>query len=288
MPELNVPHLNYSSIITWFFALLVTYHYNAVKDYFCQNTNLTTETLPEPFETEKQTQKKQTKKKKAKKTKQQQPCSKTKKKDEEKPKNGIKMKEQQAYEEDEKEEEEEEDEWIDVGKIKSQQCIIPMKKDIKISEIEDNNNSLDTPDTTPHQSEDETSTVMTATTTTTTNNTNTTTTTTTTTNNTITTTSNNVKVKGWYSPFSTGLDLDILPKFTMDPLCQYKINFTPPSSPLIPNLLQQKQHQPPSSPKQSIIELLENHPFISTNHPLHHHQHTLGPIGENKSKFTAK
>ncbi|KAG0738360.1 hypothetical protein G6F62_003853 [Rhizopus arrhizus] len=215
--------------------------------------------MPDPFETEEnRIQKKQTKKRKIKKNKQQ--PVKTKKKDElqvNKQGNNIKK---ESKEQDNKipeqvkrivEEEEEEDQWINVQKKKNQYFVTPEKK---LTINKDNSHHLIiSPDTTPHQSEDETS---------------------------------NIRRKGWYSPFSTGLDLDILPKFTMDPLCQYKINFTPPSSPLIPNLLEKNQHQQPSSPKQSRIELLENHPFISTTHS--HHQHnTLGPIGE-KPKYSLK
>lgn len=216
------------------------------------------ESMPDPFETEEnKIRKKQTKKRKIKKTKQQ--PVKTKKKDElQVNKQGNNMK-KESKEQDNKipeqvkriAEEEEEDQWINVQKKKNQYFVTPEKK---LTINKDNSHHLIiSPDTTPHQSEDETS---------------------------------NIRRKGWYSPFSTGLDLDILPKFTMDPLCQYKINFTPPSSPLIPNLLEKNQHQQPSSPKQSRIELLENHPFISTTHS--HHQHnTLGPIGE-KSKYSLK
>ncbi|CEI92645.1 hypothetical protein RMCBS344292_06899 [Rhizopus microsporus] len=100
------------------------------------------------------------------------------------------------------------------------------------------------------------------------------------------------KNNNWYSPFSTGLDLDILPKFTMD---QYKIHSTKNTctSPLIPNILYHHPHphlsSPPSPPlshhHHSKIELLENHPFISTSSNHHHHYNNhWGPIGENKSK----
>lgn len=217
--------------------------------------------MSEPFENEQDTQKKQPKKKKPRKTRQQ--SAKTKRKDEEQEKNQegkiktVEPKREEHVEVPEEidEQNEQEDEWIDVQKIKSQHCITSMEKEIKNNDSSDNRRNDMLLDKPLHQNENEAREIK--------------------------------RIKGWYSPFSTGLDLDILPKFTMDPLCQYKIKFTPPSPPLIPNLLEQNQHQPHSSPKQSIIELLENHPFISTNHS-HHHQHTLGPIGGNKPKSVLK
>ncbi|KAI8986463.1 hypothetical protein BDB01DRAFT_785753 [Pilobolus umbonatus] len=92
------------------------------------------------------------------------------------------------------------------------------------------------------------------------------------------------KKHNWYSPFSTGLDLDILPR--TDPLCQYKVDFhVPPSPPsdnaTIPSLISlfQRNHL-------SNIELLQNHPFIPTTNTNtgilnkeEHLPHSLGPIG---------
>jgi hypothetical protein len=104
--------------------------------------------------------------------------------------------------------------------------------------------------------------------------------------------SENTKPKRLYSPFLTGLDLDILPR--TDPLLQYRIDsflhsIPPPSPPLlstdyisssiIPSPSLESFYSRPTS-----IKVLENHPFISTSsdenaqhHP--HSHHHLGPIG---------
>jgi hypothetical protein len=74
------------------------------------------------------------------------------------------------------------------------------------------------------------------------------------------------KRRSWYSPFSTGLDLDILQK-RPDPFAtHYKFDsfMLPP---------------PISSSFKSNIELLQNHPFIPTSKQ-QQVQHTLGPIGD--------
>ncbi|KAI8069097.1 uncharacterized protein B0P05DRAFT_551549 [Gilbertella persicaria] len=99
------------------------------------------------------------------------------------------------------------------------------------------------------------------------------------------------KESNWYSPFSTGLDLDFLPRFNlMDPLCQYKIDFKyntniPPQHhyyhshhhfyhPYFRNPFHSSQNV-------SCIQMLENHPFISSAEP-HQHHHIFGPIGDRK------
>lgn len=83
----------------------------------------------------------------------------------------------------------------------------------------------------------------------------------------------------WYSPFSTGLDLDILPKstYTEDPLCLYHIQNT-----IIPNHHQPHPHlistfHTPQKP--TCIQLLENHPFIASPSSTTF-KHNFGSIGD--------
>ncbi|KAI8890718.1 hypothetical protein K501DRAFT_328305 [Backusella circina FSU 941] len=98
------------------------------------------------------------------------------------------------------------------------------------------------------------------------------------------------KPKRLYSPFLTGLDLDILPR--TDPLVQYRIDsflhsIPPPSPPLLSTDYISSSIIPPSTfepiyPRPTSIKVLENHPFISTSsgeNAQHHHHHRLGPIG---------
>ncbi|KAI9478312.1 MAG: hypothetical protein EXX96DRAFT_570363 [Benjaminiella poitrasii] len=105
--------------------------------------------------------------------------------------------------------------------------------------------------------------------------------------------SNNKKSnENWYSPFSTGLDLDILPKTSHqnDPLCLYRLDLTHipyyhyDSFPIISSL-QQQVHlvQKPQS-----IKILENHPFVpsvtaaavTAHSPVMHN--IFGPVGDKK------
>ncbi|KAF7729745.1 hypothetical protein EC973_003823 [Apophysomyces ossiformis] len=77
----------------------------------------------------------------------------------------------------------------------------------------------------------------------------------------------------WYSPFSIGLDLDILPR-SNDPLCHYKIDV---------GCVSEKQLELhglfPQLPL-SNLALLETHPFINSTKIHHDHPHPLGPIGK--------
>jgi hypothetical protein len=88
-----------------------------------------------------------------------------------------------------------------------------------------------------------------------------------------------VHKSNWYSPFSTGLDLDILPKstYTKDPLCLYHIQNT-----IIPN-----HHHLISTfltpQKPTCIQLLENHPFISSPTSTTF-KHNFGSIGDKIKK----
>ncbi|OBZ82300.1 hypothetical protein A0J61_09651 [Choanephora cucurbitarum] len=102
------------------------------------------------------------------------------------------------------------------------------------------------------------------------------------------------KDNNWYSPFSTGLDLDILPKLNlMDPLCQYKIDFKYNINiPLQHHYYHSHHHSHPyfrsslhSAQNVSCIKVLENHPFISSkdSHSTHH-QHVFGPVGDRKKQ----
>ncbi|KAI7906039.1 uncharacterized protein BX663DRAFT_549159 [Cokeromyces recurvatus] len=169
--------------------------------------------------------------------------------------------------------------------------LLSLKKEIHSScttpKLEENKNQFDlnllSPESTPIHSEDEEDEMMMMMVKTKENNTN----------------SNNSSNNNWYSPFSTGLDLDFLPKTNQnDPLCLYKLNLSHiPSSydhyhdsfPIISSLLQQELLQKPQS-----ITILENHPFIpSTNHTTHsasttnHHHNNysynvFGPVGDKK------
>ncbi|KAL0140667.1 hypothetical protein V8B55DRAFT_1509420 [Mucor lusitanicus] len=87
--------------------------------------------------------------------------------------------------------------------------------------------------------------------------------------------------KNWYSPFSTGLDLDIIPKQNQaDPLCLYKVDFNYNTN--IPNSHPFRSIISSFRPPLSKIELLENHPFIpSTN--TKNHRNAFGPIGHKLS-----
>ncbi|KAI8351152.1 hypothetical protein BD560DRAFT_438869 [Blakeslea trispora] len=102
------------------------------------------------------------------------------------------------------------------------------------------------------------------------------------------------KDNNWYSPFSTGLDLDILPKLNlMDPLCQYKIDFKYNINiPLQHHYYHSHHHSHPyfrsslhSAQSVSCIEVLENHPFVSSkdSHSTHQ-QHAFGPVGDRKKQ----
>ncbi|KAI9354904.1 hypothetical protein BD770DRAFT_127862 [Pilaira anomala] len=78
----------------------------------------------------------------------------------------------------------------------------------------------------------------------------------------------------WYSPFVTGLDLDIIPKLPQDPLLSiFTINHFKTTIPSI--------HSPPSR-----IKLLESHPFIpSSSSSSHTHPPpTYGFIGDKRKK----
>lgn len=87
----------------------------------------------------------------------------------------------------------------------------------------------------------------------------------------------NKQFKNWYSPFSTGLDLDILPK-----------NMSPQLDPLIlkyDTVLPVISHAYYTPKRPASIEILENYPFIPS--PSHHHSssfttHSFGPIGDKK------
>ncbi|KAL9536932.1 hypothetical protein MBANPS3_012238 [Mucor bainieri] len=87
--------------------------------------------------------------------------------------------------------------------------------------------------------------------------------------------------KNWYSPFLTGLDLDIIPKQNQaDPLCLYKVDFNYNTN--IPNTQPFRSIISSFRPPLSKIELLENHPFIpSTN--TKNHRNAFGPIGHKVS-----
>ncbi|CAO3646171.1 unnamed protein product [Mucor fragilis] len=83
--------------------------------------------------------------------------------------------------------------------------------------------------------------------------------------------------KNWYSPFSTGLDLDIIPKQNQaDPLCLYKIDFNYNTN--IPNKQPFRSIISSFRPPLSKIELLENHPFIPSANTKSHRS-AFGPIG---------
>lgn len=95
------------------------------------------------------------------------------------------------------------------------------------------------------------------------------------------------KQNNWYSPFLTGLDLDIIPKFTHpDPSPIFTTNHfkhtvdTPTPIPstikYIPTLvLREKQESSP-------IQLLEMHPYIPPPSTLHPIQHAFGSIGDER------
>jgi hypothetical protein len=84
----------------------------------------------------------------------------------------------------------------------------------------------------------------------------------------------------WYSPFSTGLDLDILPKSTYikDPLCLYHIQNT-----IIPNNYHHFISTFHTPQKPTCIQLLENHPFIPSPSSTTF-KHNFGPIGDKIKK----
>lgn len=80
--------------------------------------------------------------------------------------------------------------------------------------------------------------------------------------------------KNWYSPFSTGLDLDILPKHISPQLDPLTLKYDT-ALPIISNFYTPKR--PPS------IEILENYPYIpSTSHHNTSFTHSFGPIGDKK------
>ncbi|KAL9555598.1 hypothetical protein PS6_002768 [Mucor atramentarius] len=87
--------------------------------------------------------------------------------------------------------------------------------------------------------------------------------------------------KNWYSPFSTGLDLDIIPKQNQaDPLCLYKVDFNYNTN--IPNNHPFRSVISSFHPPLSSIELLENHPFIPSANTKNH-RNAFGPIGHKVS-----
>lgn len=87
--------------------------------------------------------------------------------------------------------------------------------------------------------------------------------------------------KNWYSPFSTGLDLDIIPKQNQaDPLCLYKVDFNYNTN--IPNNHPFRSIISSFRPPLSSIELLENHPFIPSANTKSH-RNAFGPIGHKVS-----
>jgi hypothetical protein len=79
----------------------------------------------------------------------------------------------------------------------------------------------------------------------------------------------------FYSPFITGLDLDIIPKYSHK---EQDIIFTVNTSLFIPKTT-------------NTIQLLENHPFIpsSVNNNNHiHHPHLFGSIGDKRKISSSK
>ncbi|GAA5806443.1 hypothetical protein HPULCUR_011977 [Helicostylum pulchrum] len=82
----------------------------------------------------------------------------------------------------------------------------------------------------------------------------------------------------WYSPFITGLDLDIIPKLPLDPFLLFTTNHfkstTTTTTTTIPDIHQQQQ---------SRIKLLEIHPFIPSppSSSIHTH-HAYGTIGDKR------
>ncbi|KAI8644629.1 hypothetical protein BD408DRAFT_413016 [Parasitella parasitica] len=87
--------------------------------------------------------------------------------------------------------------------------------------------------------------------------------------------------KNWYSPFSTGLDLDIIPKQNQtDPLCLYKVDFNYNTN--IPNNHPFRSTISNFGHPLSSIELLENHPFIPSANTKNHRS-AFGPIGHKSS-----
>ncbi|CEP18374.1 hypothetical protein [Parasitella parasitica] len=87
--------------------------------------------------------------------------------------------------------------------------------------------------------------------------------------------------KNWYSPFSTGLDLDIIPKQNQtDPLCLYKVDFNYNTN--IPNNHPFRSPISNFHPPLSSIELLENHPFIPSANTKNHRS-AFGPVGHKVS-----
>ncbi|KAG2202582.1 hypothetical protein INT47_012576 [Mucor saturninus] len=87
--------------------------------------------------------------------------------------------------------------------------------------------------------------------------------------------------KNWYSPFMTGLDLDIIPKFSQDhhaPIFFTTDHFQKTTNnTLIPSLS-----------RDTNIQLLESHPYIPSHlhyhHHHHHHHHAFGSIGDKRKK----
>lgn len=81
-------------------------------------------------------------------------------------------------------------------------------------------------------------------------------------------------ISNWYSPFITGLDLDIIPKLTQDPIYNSPIFTTNDfKTTTIPTHQQQQQ---------SRIKLLEIHPFIPSPSIIHHTHHAFGSIGDKR------
>ncbi|KAI9277532.1 hypothetical protein BY458DRAFT_504359 [Sporodiniella umbellata] len=250
LPSAYTIHLNSSSTTTWLLVLLIFYYRAAVRSYFCQNLIDSPELIIDSDLTISAFEQKCTRDQRLKKRPKGRKNKKTKTQN-------------VSYKDKKKEETKELLHEITLPKLKKAQSdslnneailkhtsiLTCVDKKTEKQIVVDN--QMPTPDVTPSQSEDEAL--------------------------------GSTKIQSWYSPFSTGLDLDILPKFTIDPLCHYKVNLTPPSSPLIPTVLHH-QHLSSLPASHSIIELLENHPFISINQPHHQHQHTLGPIGDQKPK----
>ncbi|KAG0179794.1 hypothetical protein DFQ28_002159 [Apophysomyces sp. BC1034] len=81
----------------------------------------------------------------------------------------------------------------------------------------------------------------------------------------------------WYSPFSIGLDLDIMPR-SNDPLCHYKIDAAPMSE-------QQLEFHGlyPQLPL-SNLALLQSHPFVNAKKSHQDQSHPLGPIGKQHNR----